>query len=85
MEIKERNKLLKNEKKRERFVRIVERRVNLVLDNLDSIGKCSNRRNYEYSNSDVNKIFNEIELKVKEIKSMFKETQKNKKRFSLKG
>lgn len=68
---------------RERFVRIAENRVNRVLDALDSLGNCSNRRNYDYSDADLKKIFSEIEKKMKEIKSMFQATAEEKKRFTL--
>jgi len=71
--------------KRERFVRIVERRVNRILDDLDSLGKCSNRRNYEYSDEDVRKIFREIEKKIREIKSVFQGTSKEKNRFKIRA
>ena len=56
---------------RERFVRFVEKRVNRILDALDSLGNCSNRRNYDYSDTDVKKIFGAIEKKVKETRLMF--------------
>jgi len=69
--------------KRSRFIKIVERRANRVLDNLDSLGKCSNRKNYDYSDEDVKKLFREIERKVKETKLLFQETSKNKRRFKL--
>jgi hypothetical protein len=68
---------------RERFVRIAENRVNRILDALDSLGNCSNRRNYDYTETDVKKIFTEIEKKVKETRSMFQETAEEKKRFTL--
>jgi hypothetical protein len=71
------------ETNRDRFVRIIERRVNITLKNLDSIGKCSNRKNYEYSDEDVRKIFSEIEKKCKQIKSMFRGL-KNDNKFKLK-
>jgi len=71
------------ETSRERFKRIAERRVNMVLDDLDSLGKCSNRKHYQYSDADIRKIFREIEKKSKEIKSLFKETGNGKKRFTL--
>lgn len=71
------------ETNRDRFVRIIERRVNITLKNLDSIGKCSNRKNYEYSDEDVRKIFSEIEKKCKQVKSMFRGS-KNDKKFKLK-
>jgi hypothetical protein len=73
------------ETNRERFVRIAERRVNRVLNDLDSLGKCSSCKNYEYSDEDVRKIFRVIERKVREIKSSFKESSKNRNRFQLKG
>jgi len=63
---------------RERFVRIVERRVNVILNNIDNLGKCSNKKNYEYSEADVKRIFNEIDKKCKEVKAMFSGKTKNK-------
>ena len=53
------------------------------MDALDSLGNCSNRRNYDYSDTDVKKIFIEIEKKLKETKSMFQTTAEEKKRFTL--
>jgi len=69
--------------KRDRFVRIVERRVNILLDGFDSLGKCANRRNYEYSDDDVKKIFGQLEIKIKEIKHLFKNSNQKKNRFKL--
>ena len=46
--------------KRERFVRIAEHRVNKILNDLDLLSKCSNRRNYTYDDKDVRRIFSEI-------------------------
>ena len=70
------------ENNRGRFVRIVERRVNIVLNNLDSLGKCSNKKNYEYTDTDMKKIFGEIDKKCREIKALFG-GQKNSKAFKL--
>ena len=69
--------------KRNRFIRIIERRVDKALDDLDNIGKCSNRRNYEYNEDDVKKIFGAFEKKIKEIKQLFQSTDQKKKRFKL--
>ena len=71
------------ETRRTRFVRIAEGRVNRILEGLDSLGKCSNRSNYDYSEDDVKKIFNEIEKKVRDVRAMFQGTAKNKARFKL--
>ncbi|MBN2158479.1 MAG: hypothetical protein JW807_03715 [Spirochaetes bacterium] len=74
----------KNKTKRERFVAIIENRTNKILDDLDSLGKCSNKKNYEYDANDVKQVFYEIEKKIKEIRSLFQEYSHKKNRFSLK-
>jgi len=73
----------KNNIKRDRFVRIVESRVNKILSSLDNLGKCSNKRNYEYTENDVRKIFREIDRKVKETKLQFQGGAKTKGKFKL--
>lgn len=69
--------------KRERFIRIIERRVNIILDGLDNLGKCSNNRNYDYTDEEVRKIFREIDRKVREVKLQFQSKGGNKRRFRL--
>ena len=69
--------------RRERFVKIAERRVTQILQNLNSLGRCSNKRNYEYSEADVRKIFREIERKVKETRILFQGKNNSIKRFKL--
>ena len=64
---------------RERFVRMAERRVNRIMDALEKLGDCSNQRNYDYSNSDIKKIFEKIEKKLRITRSKFHGTSKNKK------
>ena len=73
----------KNDIKRKRFIKIAESRVNRILTNLDSLGKCSNKRNYEYSEEEVRKMFREIEHKIKEVKLQFQGEPKKKGRFRL--
>lgn len=73
----------KMETKRDRFKRIVERRVNTILDNIDSLSKCSNRKNYEYTDDDVKKIFDELNSKLKETKLKFINSKKKKIKFRL--
>lgn len=69
--------------RRKRFLRIGESRVNRILDNLDNLAKCSNTRNYEYTQVEVRKIFREIERKVKEVKTQFQGKTGNQQRFRL--
>jgi len=65
---------------RERFIRMAERRVNRIMDALEKLGDCSNLRNYDYSNTDVEKIFDNIEKKVKETRLKFQGTSEKKRR-----
>jgi len=61
----------KNEHPRDRFKRLATARTNIVLKRLKVLGNCSNRNIYEYDEQDIDKIFYEIERKVKETKSKF--------------
>lgn len=68
--------------KRERFKKLAVYRTNEVLKKLKVLGNCSNRSAYEYSEEEINKIFSEIERKVKEAKSKF-HFPKGRSEFSL--
>ncbi len=62
--------ITKNDK-RERFKRLAVYRTNEVLKRLRVLGNCSNRSAYEYTEEEINKIFSEIERKVKEVRAKF--------------
>jgi hypothetical protein len=49
----------------------------------DRLSRCSNKRNYEYNQQDIKKIFNAIEKRVKETKDMFLQEGGGEKEFSL--
>ncbi len=51
--------------KRDRFKNVAGKRVQKVLDNIDSLSKCANRSNYDYDDSDVSKMMKAIRDKVK--------------------
>ncbi|MBI2640924.1 MAG: hypothetical protein HYW91_03535 [Candidatus Sungbacteria bacterium] len=61
----------KNEHPRDRFKRLATARTNIVLKRLKVLGNCSNRSIYEYDEQDIDKVFSEIERKVKETKAKF--------------
>lgn len=71
------------ETKKNRFIRIVERRVNNILNDLDSLSKCADKKNYEYNPEDVKQIFNEIEKKLREVKMVFQRSNNSKKQWKL--
>ena len=62
----------KRETKREKFVRMAEARTIKIISMVRLLGNCSNRLAYEYTDKDVNKIFNAIESSVSDAKKRFK-------------
>lgn len=56
------------ESKREKFVRIAEARTNKIINMIQLLGNCSNQSLYEYSQKDVNKIFNTLQTELDEAK-----------------
>lgn len=61
----------RNESKRERFIRLAEARTNKILDMMRLLGNCSNKNNYEYTEQDIQKIFNTLERELKNTKAKF--------------
>lgn len=61
----------KKETPQERFKRLGTLRTNTVLRRLKVLGNCANRQAYQYTEEDVDKIFSEIERKLKEVKAKF--------------
>lgn len=59
------------ETKKERFKRLATIRTNAVLYRLKVLSNCSNNQLYEYDEKEIDKIFSEIEKRVKESKSKF--------------
>ncbi|MDQ0204121.1 hypothetical protein [Pectinatus haikarae] len=62
---------MKKESKRDKFVRIAEARTNKIISMIQLLGNCSNHSLYEYSKTDVNKIFNAIQIELDEAKKRY--------------
>jgi len=71
MENEEKTKKKPMASKRARFERLAVHRTNEVLRKLKVLGNCSNRSAYEYDESDINKIFAEIDRQVRTVKAKF--------------
>jgi hypothetical protein len=59
------------ETKRDRFVRLAERRTNAVIYKIRVLANCSNPYVYEYSNQDIERIFTAIEHELAVARSKF--------------
>lgn len=71
------------DQKREKFKRLASQRTNNVLKAIQVLGNCSNRSTYSYTQDEVNKVFLEIERKLKETKSQFKISSRTNGEFRL--
>ena len=67
---------------RERFLKVAEQRTNKIILTLKLLSNCSNKSNYSYVDSEIEKIFNAIEKEVTVTKSNFFK-KKMKKAFIL--
>jgi hypothetical protein len=62
-----------NEKRREKFVELAERRVNNALKQMKLIGKLANKSNYSYSEKDAKKIIKALNDEIRILKVKFDE------------
>ena len=69
----------------QRFKRLAEQRVNVILDKLRLLGQLSNRSNYEYTDAQIESIFKAIQKDINATKARFRNGQGTRKRFTLAG
>lgn len=67
------NKLLQmgTTTKRQRFEKVAGNRVQKIIDFLTLLQNCSNRNNYEYTEADIEHMFNEINKVLRETRSKY--------------
>lgn len=65
------------ETKRERFVRLAEKRTENVLQGIRLLGNLANTSNYSYTEEDVNKIIKALKSAVSDLEHTFNTSQKN--------
>lgn len=69
---------MKGESKESRFKRIVEKRVQRVLDSLKSLSQCSNKRMYTWNDEQLKKIWNAIDKELRTCKTSFEDSEPDK-------
>lgn len=72
------------ENKKENFKRVAEKRTNKIIDSISKLQNLTNTSFYEYSNEQIDAIFNAIQKELDRQKEIFeKDKNKEKKRFEL--
>lgn len=74
---------MNSESKHDRFRRVAEARTRKVLKMLALLGNCSRPTTYEFTQSEVEAIFNAIEMEVARIKELYDDPHKMNQRFTL--
>ena len=67
----------------QRFQKIAPKRVQKVLDSMNSLSKCSNKYNYQYTEDEKNKICNALNKSLNELKAKFNDGVNKNKKFEL--
>ncbi|KLV03566.1 hypothetical protein ABT56_19140 [Photobacterium aquae] len=71
-----------NAKKHEKFKSLCESRVNIITKNFRLLSNLSNKKNYAYTDGDIDKVFKHLHDELKKCKENFSDkNEKNK--FSL--
>lgn len=70
-------------RKRERFLKLAEKRTRVVLKKIQVLGNCSNKASYEYTPADVERIFGAIEQHLAEVRAKFNQDKKKEIDFKL--
>lgn len=65
-----------NETKHDRWKRLATARTKKILGGMRTLAKLANRRNYEYDDDDVKKIFAAIDKEMASLKERFTTTEK---------
>ena len=59
------------ENKKQKFERLVNKRVNNALKQLDLVGNLSNKNVYDYSEDEINQVIEVLNKKIRELKTRF--------------
>ncbi len=60
-----------DEIKHERFVRVAEKRMEVLINDFYKLGNCASRVSYDYSDAEVERIIREIERQTDTLKERF--------------
>ena len=62
------------ETKRDKFVRLAEKRMDSILKGIELMGNLSNSNNYEYTQEDLNKIIKTLKSAVSDLEHTYNAT-----------
>jgi len=66
---------MKGETKEQRFKRIAEKRVQIVLDSLRKLSQCANQRMYKWNDEQLSKIWDAVSIEMEKCKDRFRNAE----------
>lgn len=73
------NETILDEVKHNRFCKVVEKRMEVMIADFTKLGNCASKISYDYTDAEVEKIFHELEHQIEILRDRFN----GKKQFSL--
>jgi hypothetical protein len=67
---------MKGENKKQRFIRVVEKRVQNVLDSIRRLSQCSNSRMYEWDDEQLKRIWGAIDTELQNCRESYETNRK---------
>tara|TARA_B100001250_G_C19198593_1_gene528319 strand:+ start:77 stop:415 length:339 start_codon:yes stop_codon:yes gene_type:complete len=67
----------KKESKKNNFIRLANKRVNNSINSLKLVANLANKKNYLFTNKEVDNIINILNSEIKKMKSKFKINKRN--------
>lgn len=71
------------DKRKENFIRVAEKRTNKIIDMISLLGNLSNRSFYDYTNSQIEQIFDSIQNELDLQRLKFDNAKSKKQKFKL--
>ena len=69
--------------KKDNFKRIAEKRTNKIIESISKLHNLTNTSFYEYTNEQIDAIFDAIQKELDNQRNIFEDNKKEKKRFEL--
>ena len=63
----------RSESNEDKFKRLAERRTNILIEGFRKLGNLSNKRNYEYTDEQIRKIFSALTKELNKTKKLFQQ------------
>lgn len=76
--------MIKEETKRDKFIRIAEARTNKAAEMIKLLGNCANKSTYDYTEDDIKRVFSYLEREMRNARNRFSGMDSDENKFKFK-